>query len=1023
MDDRTKFNLLQGLKSGLLNERQSFDAIQAIKEDRPTSDVSDLMASLAFSGMNSGESLSQITDKKTGRDREMFDYGSGADGKLRALMSFGETEGDREAILRSNVGEDGYVRDPSGRLALTETGQKARGMEPVGKNLIIEDEGFSMRDFSDFAGILPETLGSIGGAIAGGGFTFGLGSIGGAALGAAGGQALEEAIESYLGVQTQSLGEVARDVAIEGVIGAGGEVAGAILAAGARGLMGAGKSLAGRAGGSLSAMDEVTLKNLDEADRRLGKGYVQSMRSLNAPEPIAYTQLFGENVTKNTTRMDRNLAVALEEKKAFTDAIRGDSIEALGENVKIFAPAKFSKLENNIKKAHKETFNAIDTGMKMLYTSVDDGLDLNAKTLTRITDSFQAFDDVSRAAYDAIDATLAKIQVPATINGRQVVKEGGSLKIFDTRSLMSKFDEMIEEHSTSLLEGPVGLAYNALTEFGAKSEGRASFRNLVSLRKHVNDSLMFGAGTQGTKQLDSVKGLIDNMLDGENILDAMTFTGRLSTEDAGFLSSAAKMRKIANDEYRKGITKFEDVSRLGVIGEIKNLKKLSDAGPREISDKFFSKVVQKDSPERLQAVINAVEDSGQNELLDELGGRFFSMALSDSKLNSINPEAFNGKKFATNIMSLGTTGPKLFGKEWGEIKKLAKVMEQTSIKNTLTFDDVQRVMDSGGSQNLVDSLTSIVKTNKEQTEALTASVIKTLQDPNKTASYSDVARALTNHNLTEGETRQIMKFFDNNSQMKMNMRNVVLEDILNTVDDDVFSNPAKANSLKKKLESYKPGSLKQIFNDDEGVKTFQALKEFGDDLAIIGGDAAKEGAIAASGTFSQLFSHPLNVLGRLAKFRGIVSAFSRPESVKAYIAMRRATINNPEARGQAVIGLMNQAAIEEGINLGSVVSKVGGAARGVASVARQGSRISKNVLPRALFRQEDGSGTNIPQIQQPEMPRVSMPGTMPIGYPSAPAGVIDILRSNVNQELRERARQSPAAAATLLGGLGSADLL
>jgi hypothetical protein len=43
--------------------------------------------------------------------------------------------------------------------------------------------------------------------------------------------------------------------------------------------------------------------------------------------------------------------------------------------------------------------------------------------------------------------------------------------------------------------------------------------------------------------------------------------------------------------------------------------------------------------------------------------------------------------------------------------------------------------------------------------------------------------------------------------------------------------------------------------------------------------------------------------------------------------------------------------------------------------------------------------------------------------PSRPAGIIDVLRSNVNQELRDRARQSPAAAATLLGGLGNADLL
>ena len=53
MDDRTKFNLLQGLKSGLLNERQSFDALQAIKENKPNSEVESLVGSLAFAGINS----------------------------------------------------------------------------------------------------------------------------------------------------------------------------------------------------------------------------------------------------------------------------------------------------------------------------------------------------------------------------------------------------------------------------------------------------------------------------------------------------------------------------------------------------------------------------------------------------------------------------------------------------------------------------------------------------------------------------------------------------------------------------------------------------------------------------------------------------------------------------------------------------------------------------------------------------------------------------------------------------------
>ena len=229
MDDRTKLTLFRGIQSGSLNDRQKLEAFRAIQGNVENGDVADLIGSLSFSNLNTGKDLSQLVDEKVGRDREMFDYSAGADGKLRALMSFGETEGDREAILKKTVGEDGYVRDKAGRLALTEAGQKARGMEPIGKNLIIEDEGFSMRDFADFTGILPETIGSIGGAIAGGGLTFGIGSVAGAAAGAAGGQAIEEAIEALIGVQTQSLGEVARDVAIEGAIGAGGELIGAAV--------------------------------------------------------------------------------------------------------------------------------------------------------------------------------------------------------------------------------------------------------------------------------------------------------------------------------------------------------------------------------------------------------------------------------------------------------------------------------------------------------------------------------------------------------------------------------------------------------------------------------------------------------------------------------------------------------------------------------------------------------------------------------------------------------------------------
>jgi len=100
-------------------------------------------------------SFSELGNTVGSKDREMFDYKTGAKGGLRAKLSFMETAEEKENLLRNIVGEEGYTKDADGRLALTEAGQISQGMEPIGKNLIIEDEGFSFRDLADLTGVLP----------------------------------------------------------------------------------------------------------------------------------------------------------------------------------------------------------------------------------------------------------------------------------------------------------------------------------------------------------------------------------------------------------------------------------------------------------------------------------------------------------------------------------------------------------------------------------------------------------------------------------------------------------------------------------------------------------------------------------------------------------------------------------------------------------------------------------------------------------------------------------------------------
>ena len=111
------------------------------------------------------ESLLKRTKRQTEDDD--FDYDTGAPAGIRALVSFGETEEEKEAILLKKLGKDAYTKDSKGRLALTPIGQKKAGMQPTDKNVILEERGVSLRDFADLAGILPETVGSVAGGIAG----------------------------------------------------------------------------------------------------------------------------------------------------------------------------------------------------------------------------------------------------------------------------------------------------------------------------------------------------------------------------------------------------------------------------------------------------------------------------------------------------------------------------------------------------------------------------------------------------------------------------------------------------------------------------------------------------------------------------------------------------------------------------------------------------------------------------------------------------------------------------------------
>ena len=269
----------------------------------------------------------------------------------------------KELILKKIVGDEGYTKDSQGRLALTEAGQISQGMKPVGKNLIIEEEGFSLRDVSDLAGIAPESIGAVIGGIIGAPTLVG-GALG-AGVGAGLGQSAEESIESLLGIQKQSLGEVAKDVATEAALaGTIDLVTMGTYRAGRALIQGAGKGANAAARAMGQAERPAGQEQAEQALRIMDRGGLPSYEASGMGAGISKISQIAEAISGKEKRAVKNVLFALKEKEKILrsagildvngNVIAGATVDDLAKVIADAAPAKATQLENALADAQKK---------------------------------------------------------------------------------------------------------------------------------------------------------------------------------------------------------------------------------------------------------------------------------------------------------------------------------------------------------------------------------------------------------------------------------------------------------------------------------------------------------------------------------------------------------------------------------------------------------------------------------------------------------------------------------------------
>ena len=140
------------------------------------------------------------------------------------------------------------------------------------------------------------------------------------------------------------------------------------------------------------------------------------------------------------------------------------------------------------------------------------------------------------------------------------------------------------------------------------------------------------------------------------------------------------------------------------------------------------------------------------------------MLSKNLSLDELDPDKFNGRIFANRVRSLGTTGPKLFGKDWNEINKLADEISITSAKKTVhEKNEVDKLLDLNGSSPIALGMKDLLDAQVNLNKANRRTILKKLNN-NEYETYDAIAQALTQPNISQNEVIKIMKFFDDNPE-------------------------------------------------------------------------------------------------------------------------------------------------------------------------------------------------------------------------------------------------------------------
>ena len=901
---------------------------------------------------------------ETKKDEKLFDYKTGIqDLELRRKLSRADTPEDEKLALKSmGLLETEFTRDRRGRLALTPSGAKKFGVDSD-RNVMIDESSFSRADFADLSSLGRELIGGVGGAIAGQAAIPIpiLGAAIGAGLGTGGAKLLEEGQEVIEGTQSETAGDVFKAAGKEALIAGVAEGAGQVVF----------KTI-GRVFGKPGK--DLTPEQLELSGMSIDKfGIKPTLSQIGANKLVARQQAMSEKVIGTSPRLRQNHQAIISQLEEFKGAYGASTPDEVADILTQAAKTGSGSVERVRKSISDDVIQFFKQTNESLGAAARKDQSIDDDLFGIFTTAYKAFDDDMQAQF-------------STIN-KLIDDASGNQPLFSIRSIKQDARDRLDQFS-GVSGGNQGIAKGMLEDI-VNLPDMASFSQLYRARKNINDTWLSRYGSSNVANVkDKFLKRIDNKLEIKEVNKLLRRTGEdLTKEQRALYRAAAKQIPIARKNFKEGIEVFEKINgSLGIrslVSAVKGGEDLNVAGA-------MSTLIKPDNPKLLKDAAKAV---GGDSVFNSIKTRMASEWLRNTFKKSTKAGksgAFSTHKFYDEIEKLGSTADELFGKNTAEIKKLAEQMNVLSLSN-VSQGMIDDVVLAGADQPAISLLRNLKSVMDEQSAINKSRALKALQDDSLTSTAA--AEVIADRGTRDVDVERLIKYFDQPEDLNK-IRSFYIDNIVGDFGDTFLTNPSQFKLFGKRLQDeYKTGKLDSIF----GKEMAKDMNDFGR-VMVFNSKAAEGGDLVAANVAAK----PLENLGTIARLFVVGRLFSSAPQYRSILSQYKKMTGNADAKTKAEIFgtlLANSFASLSTQTPAQLIDE------GVEETKQQVEALAQNVMKENFPSSQKPTRTSTP------VPQVLPPVNTAQGQP------------NSNQSIRQRAKENPAVAATLLGGLGSAGLL